>query len=263
MLGIGMFSWFGYDLPIQKRLELIKDAGFDATGLWWHGEDKHKQPNMVRKIGLKIDNIHTPFSEPSQLWLDGIDGEDYQNMLISCIEDCETHDISTAVIHLTSFKENVGVTDIGLKRIGKIIDVAEKRSVKLAFENIATLEHLTCVFMNFASPYIGFCYDSGHENWNHPNQDCLALYGDKLLAVHINDNFGDGDTHMLPFDGTVNWEDKMLKLKLCKDIDYFTLEVAFSRDHEKCLIYANLSAEEYLGLAYKKAVQLLSMQQIQ
>ncbi|MCL2003770.1 MAG: sugar phosphate isomerase/epimerase [Oscillospiraceae bacterium] len=263
MLGIGMFSWFSYNLPIEERLQLIKNAGFDAASLWWDGEDKHEQPDMARKIGLQIDNVHAQFMSPefspNGLWLEGIDGEDFQNMLISCVEDCHTHNISTVVIHLTSFKENVEVTDAGLERIKKIVDVAEQREVKLAFENLTSLEHLDAVFEKFPSSYVGFCYDSGHENWRHPNQDCLSRYGNRLFALHINDNFGDGDAHILPFDGTVDWNDKMQKLKQCKNVDYFTLEVDWDRKHEKCVIYHDLSAMNYLELAYKKAVRLLQL----
>ena len=263
MLGIGMFSWFSYDLPIAERLQLIKDTGFNATSLWWDGDDKHKQPDLARKIGLQIDNVHAPFMSPqyfpNDFWLDGVNGEDFQKMLISCIEDCQTHNIPAAVIHITSFKEKVAVTELGLQRLMKIIDIAEKKEIKLAFENLTTLEHLDAIFERFSSPYVGFCYDSGHENCNHPDIDCLKLYGDRLFALHINDNFGDSDTHVLPFDGTVNWEDKMRKLKLCKDIDYFTLEVDWNRNHEKCAIYHNLSAKDYLKLAYQKAVELLNV----
>ena len=259
MLGLGMFSWFSYNLPLNERLQLIKEVGFDATCLWWHGDKKHEQPDIARKIGLQIDNIHTPFNKPNRLWQEGIDGEDYKDSIISCIEDCKIHDISTAVIHLTSFSENISVTDIGLIRVEKMINIAEQKCIKLAFENISTLEHLNTIFTQFKSPYVGFCYDSGHENWKHPNQDCLKMYGDRLFALHINDNFGDGDTHVLPFDGTVNWEEKMNKLKQCKSIDYFTLEVDFNREHEKSIIYNNLSAKEYLQLAYKKTNKLLNM----
>jgi sugar phosphate isomerase/epimerase len=259
MHGIGMFSWFSYDLPILERLTLIKDAGFDATGLWWAGDNKHEQPDMARKIGLQIDNIHTPFNEPNRLWLDGTDGEDYVNMLISCVEDCSSHAISTSVIHLTSFSEKVAVTELGLNRISRIIDVAERNNIKLAFENLTFLEHLDTVFERFTSPCVGFCYDSGHENWGHPDNDCLALYGDKLIALHINDNFGDGDTHVLPFDGTIDWSEKMQKLRKCRDVDYFTLEVDFNRKHEKCIIYSEMSARDYLELAYRKAVRLLEL----
>jgi hypothetical protein len=35
MQKLGMFAWFGYDLPMRERLQIIKDAGFDATALWW------------------------------------------------------------------------------------------------------------------------------------------------------------------------------------------------------------------------------------
>ena len=259
MIGIGMFSWFSYVLPIRERLQLIKSAGFDATSLWWEGEDKHTQPDIAREIGLQIDNIHTPVNEHNLLWLDGVDGEDYKNILISCVEDCRTHAIPTAVIHLTSFEGNTAVTDIGLTRIGEIIEIAQQKNVKLAFENLTALEHLTAVFERFTSPYIGFCYDSGHENYKHPSRDCLALYGNKLLALHINDNVGDGDIHMLPFDGTVDWNTKMQKLKQCKDVDYLTLEVGFCWNHEKCAVYRGLSAKEYLQLAHAKAVELLKL----
>ena len=259
MRGIGMFSWFSYDLPILERLSLIKKVGFNATGLWWAGDNKHEQPDMARKIGLQIDTINTPFDDPNRLWLDGNGGDEYKDMLIACIEDCKTHEIPVAVIHLTSFSENVDVTDLGLMRIGQIVDAAEKCNVRLAFENLTVLEHLNAVYKQFSSPLVGFCYDSGHENWNHPDKDCLTLYGDKLFALHINDNFGDADSHMLPFDGTVDWPEKMQKIRRCKEVEYFTFEVDFNRKYEKCSTYNALSAEEYLESAYRKALDLLSL----
>jgi len=263
MRGIGMFSWFSYDLPIMDRLQLIKDSGFTATGLWWDGDDKHEQPDMARSIRLQIDNVHAQFMspryKPNGIWLDNIEGDDFQKMIISCIEDCRTHEISTAVVHITSFYEHVPVTESGLNRIGKVIDAADRNEVRIAFENLAVLDHLDAIFERFQSPYVGFCYDSGHENYLHPDKDCLSLYGDRLFALHINDNFGDGDAHVLPFDGTIDWEDKMRKLRSCNLVDYFTLEVDWNRKHDKCVIYHALSAKEYLDLAYSKALALLDL----
>ena len=65
MSSLGMFSWFSYPMAIQKRFELIKEAGFDATSLWWAESDRNSQPDMARGIGLEIDNIHAPFG----IWL--------------------------------------------------------------------------------------------------------------------------------------------------------------------------------------------------
>ena len=185
-------------------------------------------------------------------------------MIISCIEDCSRHNIPTAVVHLTRFRYNADLTELGINRIGKIIETAERNNIKLAFENLAYLEHLNAVFEHFSSPYAGFCYDSGHENivkhyLKNPEYDCLALYGDKLFALHINDNYGDGDTHTIPFNGTIDWGNRIRTLKQCKDVDYFTLELTFDREHEKCKIYNDMSAEEFLNIAHKEALKLLNL----
>jgi len=264
--GMGMFLHFGYNLPLDEKLRLIKNAGFIATSLGGFDRINGDEPDMARKVGLQIDNIHAPFGgdKPNQLWQDCIDGEGYQNMLITCVEDCATHEIPTAVIHLEGFPDSAPVTEIGLKRIGKVVEAAERKNIKLAFENLNSLEHLDAIFERFSSPNVGFCYDSGHENLNQP-QDCLELYGDRLFVLHINDNFGDGcDAHILPFDGTIDWNEKMRKLKQCKDVDYFTFETnrigfAFNPEHEKSAMYNGVSAQEYLKLAYERAQKLLDM----
>ncbi|MCL2406428.1 MAG: sugar phosphate isomerase/epimerase [Defluviitaleaceae bacterium] len=271
---IGICPWISYkDVPLDETFRLIKAAGFAATCLWW-GDidgvlDKRKQPKLARGIGLEIDNIHAPSANASSVWQEGFDGDVYRDMLISCVNDCAAYQIPSAVIHLTSMPPYPPVSDIGLRRIVKIIEAAEQKNVKLAFENLWSPDHLAAVFNHFSSPNVGLCYDSGHENVNRP-YDALGLYGDRLFAVHINDNFADPikpdgtpnwdcDAHVLPRDGTIDWVDKMRRLKECKRIEYFTLEVDFNRKHEGAAIYNDLSAEAYLARAYERAVKLLEL----
>jgi L-ribulose-5-phosphate 3-epimerase len=255
-LGIGIFSWFSYSLPIAERLRLIKEVGFDAVSLWWKGADRNIQPEMARNFGLGIDNIHTPFNNANDLWLDNLNGEDYLNMLKSCVDDCKIHNIRMAVVHITGFSDPPEISKTGMERIKKLVGYAENKNVYLAFENLNFLQHLDYVLENVQSDYLGFCYDSGHENCFHSEADCLSRYGKRLFAIHIDDNFGDHDTHLLPFDGTVKWDEVKEKLKKCREIDYLTLEVDFNPKHEKSIIYKDLSAKEYLELAYKKALKL-------
>lgn len=103
---------------------------------------------------------------------------------------------------------------------------------------------------------LGFCFDSGHENFNHPQADCLSRYGDKLFAVHLDDNWGDDDTHLLPYDGTIDWTVLKEKLKNCRSIPYLTLEVDFNRGHHKSLLYKDLSPAAFLSSAYQRLLQL-------
>ena len=260
MKGIGVFPLFIPDLPAEEKYRLIKDAGFNAVNIYWGDEDKHEQVKAAKEHGLIVDNIHSQNDNANAIWQDDSEGEERYGVLISCVEDCALHGISTVIIHLTGFPPYPPVTELGLKRIEELVYLAEQKNVKLAFENLWTFEHLDALFEKFPSPNVGFCYDIGHENLN-LHQDCLEAYGDRLFALHINDNFADGyDAHVLPFDGTINWDEKMRLLKKCKNVDFFTLEIykLESGKHDKSCIYKDIPAEAFLKAAYRKAVALLN-----
>ncbi len=52
---------------------------------------------------------------------------------------------------------------------------------------------------------LGLCYDTGHGNIGCDSTDDVARRGDRLIALHLNDNDGSGDQHRIPFTGTVDW----------------------------------------------------------
>jgi len=53
--------------------------------------------------------------------------------------------------------------------------------------------------------HVGFCYDAGHENVQGTCFKMLEHFGPRLLTVHLHDNQG-SDTHMLPYEGTIDWD---------------------------------------------------------
>ena len=68
---ITIYDWFGYELPMEMRYQLIKEAGFDGVLLWW-GEDfgrgdYRSGPELARKAGLFLENIHAPFDSQNVL----------------------------------------------------------------------------------------------------------------------------------------------------------------------------------------------------
>ena len=235
----------------------IKEVGFDATMLWWDSDDKHIQPALAKRIGLEVENIHAPFKNANSFWLQGEEGEDYLNLLMDCVQDCTQYSIPTVVVHITGFSDPPEISQIGIDRVEKLIASAEKNCVNLAFENLSFLQHLDGIFDNFKSDRVGFCYDSGHENWNHPDANCLLKYGDRLMALHLDDNFGNADTHLLPYDGNVDWEKVKCDLKKCKELEYISLEVDFNSSSKESEIYRNLSGLEFLQKAYERAKMLL------
>lgn len=87
-----IFTWFGYLINIDERLKLIKNAGFDSVILWWTDEfhsiegAKEKQPELAHKNGLKVENVHLPFTNINTLWEDSLDGDTYASSLMQLIK---------------------------------------------------------------------------------------------------------------------------------------------------------------------------------
>jgi sugar phosphate isomerase/epimerase len=254
---LGIFSWFSYQLPFKEGLTYIKQAGFDAVILWWDNAEEH--PALVRKQGFEIANIHVPFPAANRIWYDGPDGEDYFKLLLSSVDACRRHDIPTAVIHVSDFKSVPELSQVALDRFKRLVDSAEQNGVNLAFENLRFPEPLEFLFENIKSDRLGFCFDSGHENCFTPGYGFLEKYGDKLFSVHIDDNSGDADTHLLPFDGSVDWDKTAQSLRLCKPLEYLTLEVDFNVTHPDSAIYSGLSPTEFLERAYSRLTKLAEL----
>jgi endo-alpha-1,4-polygalactosaminidase (GH114 family) len=94
---ITIYDWFGYELTIKERYRLIKEAGFDGVLLWWSNgfgrdvlgrNDYRNGPQIVRKAGLFIENIHAPVENQNDLWLDNLYGEAVFDCYLHCVIDC-------------------------------------------------------------------------------------------------------------------------------------------------------------------------------
>ena len=259
MTKIGIFARFGYPLPISERLQKIKQAGFEAVSLWWGDKepDKNAQPELAQKYGLVVDNVHAPFDNANSLWDTASDGDSYIDMLIDCVRDCERHGIPTVVIHLTRFSTPPPLAEIGLERVRRLVRFAEDREINIAVENLSSPVHPDYIFQNISSERLGFCYDSGHENYR-SGVDYLSRYGQKLFAVHLHDNTGDSDAHLIPYHGTTDWNGVMRRLASSRQLEYLSLEVNFKNTHPKSAAYSGLSADQYLSLCRDSALQLLA-----
>ena len=233
-MDLSITDYFGYNLPPQERMILIKEAGFSGIiGLLWTDlfDANYRQfPEYARNAGLYIENIHAPWNGNNELWTDSLDGENFTEEIIENIKVCSTFEIPTLVMH-PEYKEGTKCVelpekfDIGIERLKKITDTAERLNINVAVENMCRPEYLECIFANIKSKCVGFCFDSGHWNLFMPEVDLLDLYGDRLMALHLHDNDGIEDWHALPFSGKIDWNDIKSKLKALDYKGTIALEV--------------------------------------
>ncbi|MBQ6020635.1 MAG: sugar phosphate isomerase/epimerase, partial [Clostridia bacterium] len=209
-----------------------------------------------------------PFGKIRSFW-DGNEEEAEAMLaeLTGCLDDCARCEVPLMISHVyIGFGEHPPVTEKGLDYFARALRHAEKRGVKIAFENTEGGEFLAAVLSAFREhPNAGFCWDSGHEMCYNGGRDLLAEYGDRLLGTHLNDNLGVrdfggtitwlDDLHLLPYDGIGDWADKARRLARTGFDGTLTFELnnvskPNRAENDK---YARMSEREYLTEAYVRA----------
>jgi len=211
---LGIFSWFGWRIHISQRAQFIKNAGFNATCLWWADDEKANTgslddlPKIVRNSGLEIDNIHVPFKEAHLLSSENIsERKKMIDLHKQWVDDCARHDIKKLVFHPCPDRPNPPApTKLLLDSVSEILKFAESAKVILAVENTRKSDYVDFVLEQLDSDYLQFCYDSGHDFiWSNRPIEILKKWGHKLATTHLHDNMGSNDDHLLPLTGKIDW----------------------------------------------------------
>lgn len=78
------------------------------------------------------------------------------------------------------------------------------KSYIIAFENLKCTKNLE--FIMSLVPDAKFCRDCGHEYSRLADHKPMPLFMDRLVALHVHDNFIENDDHIIPFLGKVDFE---------------------------------------------------------
>lgn len=209
----GIFSWYGFVMPFEERISLIREAGFEATSLWWESEDmpypvkKEDMPRLVREAGLLLENIHVPFNDSDALWSeDDSVRASVVNSHLTWLHDCALHQIPTMVMHLSDRQDSQVSRHQGLKSLETLTRTAEELGVTIAVENTRHNDRVRFILESISSPSLGFCFDSSHHRLTDLGDfNLLKDFGSRLAATHLSDNDGAEDRHWLPGHGTIDW----------------------------------------------------------
>ena len=262
---------FGVDTEIQIRK--FSEAGFEGFFTSWD-EDLKKCRALADRLGIEYQSVHAPTNRMSKIWDEGEEGEMFAETLICCVRDCAESGVPIIVAHTYGGKGGTseGPTELGLERLCRVVNEAERHGVKIAFENTWRLNYLDAVINAFRdNDNVGFCWDTGHQLCYKPEADVMERYGDKLICTHLNDNLGisdpggrvtsQDDLHLLPFDGIGDWEYIVDKLNKFGYSDFLTLELSIENsqnrfDSEK---YRNISIDQYIAEAYARACRVAAL----
>ena len=235
-----------FDTDPTDVFRTIKSVGFDAVLINLSGEfPNDKQTEIIRRVGLDIDNCHSPWDNINHLWKNTLKGEGVYEMLRDNLIECGRYGIPRAVWHVSAGNGYPPISQIGMDRVAKLVEVADKNNVDICLENQRFFHFIDYIYAHIDSPRLKFCYDSGHEACFSQTKLALAKYRSRLAALHLHDNHGvyNEDEHLMPGKGGA------------VDFDYIRKQL---EDYEGVIsleLKRNFSipAEEFFSAAFESA----------
>jgi sugar phosphate isomerase/epimerase len=137
------------------------------------------------------------------------------------------------------------IADARTATLRELTDFLADKPLSIALENCGeTIEQMTAMVDAVDSDKLGHCLDTGHLNMIGGDQgEYIRRCGAKLIALHIADNLGECDDHMLPHSaGTVDWSDVVSALREVGYYGLFNFEVP---GETRCSLEIRLAKLDY------------------
>ncbi len=194
----------------------------------------------ARMKGIELPVCHLSFYMPNPR--DAGLMEKYSKELKSNIDTAALMGIPLAVVHpIAWYSSEVKYGDwirANIAFLSPLVEYAQAKGIKLCLENMpsdreAPDNHLygSCA-LNISSLAeklgMGICWDVGHANISgYKQSEQMEILKGKIDVLHVHDNGGKGtkDAHLLPFEGTVDWEDVAFGMRCSEFCGLLDVEV--------------------------------------
>jgi sugar phosphate isomerase/epimerase len=93
---------------------------------------------------------------------------------------------------------------------------AKERGVQVLLENLPSelsAPERMMTFFQYTRLDLKVCFDTGHAHLTGGVEAAIRTLRDRIAAVHLHDNHGEKDDHLLPFEGDINWAQAMRELR--------------------------------------------------
>lgn len=160
--------------------------------------------------------------------------------LLQWLELYETIGIENAVLHCDSMYERADLTEEqiyarNVEVLRQVQELSKGMKIRICLENLGKIcrdaDSLVAIVDQLDPDRFGICLDTGHLNMcDQSQQEFIMKAGHRLHALHIADNEGERDQHMMPFGrGNVDFAKVVAALR---EVDYnglFNLEIPGER----------------------------------
>ena len=237
---------FGVSTRLYRHQRLTRDHVFEIAA---HGFETvevfaerthldYHNPSVVADLQqwlaearLELHSVHAPVSDPAG----GRPGE-YMSIASAdtkaralamaeverALQIARRIPMKVFVVHLGWPRTHKGFggsnRDAARRSLEALFEIAEPLGVELAVEVIPNDLSRAGSLVNLAeedleSAEIGICLDLGHAHLDGDLVDAIEVVSGHLACVHVHDNHGRADDHLMPFEGTIDWPAAMTALQ--------------------------------------------------
>lgn len=244
-------------LTPEKGAMLLKASGFDAvdysapteyyepyTGLYTLPDAEfdaffRRDGEALRAAGLRIYQVHAPYHTipDDEAETDFMRAAIRRSVHATAVVGGEYLVIHPAQpMHWSTDTDPAYTRQYNYDFLAELIPIARAEGVKLALENMpgagiptgTPTGHIDYIDMMNATDVLFACLDTGHANFSRVDPGVWArMLGDRLKVLHVHDNFGDRDAHLLPHLGSISWGSFLTALKEIGYTGTYSLEASF------------------------------------
>lgn len=273
---------------LEATLRSIAQAGFSHMH-WcheWDGEylysvwEMEQIRNWMTRYGLRAKALHA--SKGSARRIDVRDRH-YRRDYTSDWECCRKAGVEL-VRNRVDFAACIGASEIVLhlyvpyltfqrspqererfyaqveKSLDELMPYCVNRGVRICLENLFDVPEPEIrgqwdrLFLRYPASFLGICLDSGHGfiTWRERLPEIVRQYASRIFAVHLHDNTGTADSHLLPGEGEIPWPELMAALRETPYTLPLTLEVVRSGEPTDVFLQRALEACGRLSDLYEQ-----------
>ncbi len=239
---------YDYTDDVERAVRRLAEAGFEALDFngcdmmqLWRGP---LGDELVDRIKVAADQHGLPFVQSHGPMFDywGEKAEENIADTFRCIDWCGRLGVPWMVMHPAAIAggydraHHQATLAANLKFLGQFLPALERHGVGLAIENTAdgfggirrfgaVPEDLCELCDAFDHELVGLCWDTGHAFLQKlPQREAIGSLGSRLKVLHVQDNDGKSDHHLLPFNGKIDWNEVVLGLKQAGFAGHWTFE---------------------------------------
>jgi sugar phosphate isomerase/epimerase len=243
----------------------IADAGFThihwchewCTDYSYSSKEVERIDTQLRDVGLLLLDLHgTSGSTCHWLWPDTDGGHRGLDLVRNRLDMTARLGGATVVMHYAQrIEKDADRTKVRARLLCSLEELQEQAvslGVRIALEPCPgeDIPGLAQALDAFDNKYLGLCLDTGHANLDPAIWPFVEEYRDRIVAVHIHDNDGTGDQHLIPYSAGIDWERTAVLLASSGYTGCVSLEVGLKGHGEMA------SEEQFLAAAHDAACRL-------